>query len=188
MPKAAGELRRSALVALCVTVAFVAVAPRVTAQRMTREPTRMPGEWVSSGLSRTEPCEGPAPVCALLLKFVTAFNARDFEAFRQTFADDISFFVDRPYPPKRVDGRAAAEGVFARGFAPYAPSANSPRPPLPPPLIPSHLRVQALGDVAIITFEVMWPNELARRTLVAHRDGSDWRIVHIHGSSAVTAP
>ncbi|CAN5880738.1 hypothetical protein BH11GEM2_BH11GEM2_08340 [soil metagenome] len=125
MTGAATDDRRISRMTLCVTLALVAVAPRMSAERARREPTVMLG-------------------------------------------------------------RAAAEGVFARGFALYGPSADSPKPPLPPPLIPSHLRVQALGDVAIITFEVVWPTELARRTLVAHREGGEWRIVHIHESSADT--
>ena len=189
MRKAAGRTRRISLAMLCASVALVAVAPRAATQRGSSEPTLTPGRAVSPVVAPTEPCDGPAPVCALVLKFVAAFNARDFEVFRQTFADDLSFFVDRPYPPERLDGRAAAEGVFAGGFAPYGPSSDASRPPLPPPLVPSHLRVQAFGDVAIVTFEVVRPKELARRTLVVHREGGgEWRIVHIHASSADTQP
>lgn len=176
MPRAAHDSGRIALT-WCVAVTLVAMAPRVSAQ----------GQRSSPVVAAGEPCDGPAPVCALLDRFLTAFNARDFEAFRQTFADDISFFVDRPFPPRRLDGRAAVEGVFESGFAPFGPSRREPKPPLPPPLVPSHLRVQAFGDVAVITFEVVRPTELARRTLVAHRAGGEWRIVHIHASSADVA-
>lgn len=134
------------------------------------------------------PCDATVPVCALLREFITAFNARDFEAFRRTFSDDISFFVDRPYPPRRLDGRAAAEAVFSAGFAPYGPSAVAAKPPLPTPIVPSHLRVQTYGDVAVITFELARATEIARRTLVARRESGVWRIVHIHGSSADVQP
>lgn len=134
-------------------------------------------------------CDGPAPVCSLVARFIAAFNARDLDAFRHTFADDISFFVDRPFPPKRLDGRAAAEAVFSPGFAPYGPHASGPKPPLPPPIVPSHLRVQALGDVAIVTFELVRPTELARRTLIVRRESDgEWRIAHMHASSADTPP
>ena len=133
-------------------------------------------------------CDATAPVCALLREFITAFNARDFEAFRRTSSDDISFFVDRPYPPRRLDGRAAAEAVFSAGFAPYGPSAVGAKPALPTPIVPSHLRVQTYGDVAVITFELVRPTELARRTLVARRESGVWRIVHIHASSADSQP
>lgn len=183
MPRAADDSRRIALT-WCVAVALVAMPPRLPAQGARPASTTVNRRRTPPVLAAAEPCDGPVPVCALLTRFVTAFNARDFEAFRQTFADDISFFVDRPYPPERLDGRAAAEGVFASGFAPFGPNGGKPKPPLPPALVPSHLRVQAFGDVAVITFEVVWPTELARRTLVAHRSGREWRIVHIHGSSA----
>ena len=184
----ASQTRRGPLTICAIALAFVAIGPRLTAQPPRPVPGSAGREAVAPGLAPTEPCVGPAPVCALLTRFITAFNARDFEAFRETFADDISFFVDRPFPPLRLDGRAAAENVFAAGFARYGPQGKDPKPPLPPPLVPSHLRVQAFGDVAIITFEVVRPNEVARRTLVAQLQGSEWRIVHIHASSADTAP
>lgn len=183
MPYAAHGARRIDLATLLVLVAL-AIAPRAFAQdaHVTAATARV------RFLNAPEPCDGPAPVCALLLNFLTAFNARDFDAFRQTFADEISFFVDRPYPPRRLDGRAAAEAVFAGGFAPYGPTATGPKPPLPTPLVPTHLRVQAFGDVAVISFEIVRPTELARRTLVAHRENGEWRIVHIHASSSDVHP
>ena len=188
MTRNAGATRQSPLSVLLAALVLVPTASPRAAKPPRLVRTIVQDEPVARGRDSMEPCEGPAPVCALLSRFVSAFNARDFEAFRQTFADDISFFVDRPFPPARLDGRAAAERVFAAGFAPYAPRAREPKPPLPPPLIPSHLRVQAFGDVAIITFEVSRPSEVARRTLVAQLQGSDWRIVHIHASSADIAP
>ena len=176
----AGGIRCLALITL-----GGALSVPVAAQPMSARDTTGRVEAVNANAA---PCDGPVAVCALLAKFLTAFNERDFDTFRSTFAKDITFFVDRPFPPRRVDGRAAAEGVFAGGFAPYGPTASSPRPPLPPPLIPSRLRVQVFGDAALITFEVIRPTELARRTLVAQRDGNDWRIVHIHASSGDTKP
>lgn len=173
---------------LWIALGSAALAPGVFAQDTLPPASTVRTQQETAILPGSEPCNGPEPVCALLRTFLTAFNARDFDAFRQTFADDISFFVDRPYPPRRLDGRAAAEAVFAGGFAPYGAAASDPKPPLPTPLIPSHLRVQAFGDVAIITFEVVRPAELARRTLVARREAGEWRIVHIHASSADTRP
>lgn len=127
-------------------------------------------------------------MCELVARFLAGFNSRDFEAFRRTFADEITFFVDRPYPPLRVDGRAAAEAVFASGFAAYSPPPGGAAPPLPPPLVPVNLHVQAFGDVAVVSFVVQRPNEVARRTLVVHRDQVGWRVVHIHASSADVKP
>jgi hypothetical protein len=45
------------------------------------------------------------------------------------------------------------------------------------------LRVQTLGDVALITFQTTNPNVTSRRTFVLRRDGGRWRIVHLHGSN-----
>lgn len=132
-------------------------------------------------------CSGPAPVCELFTRFIDTFNARDFDAFRGTFADDISFFVDRPFPPQRLDGRLAAEGVFRNGFAASHSAVGGATPPAPPPLVPLDLRVQAYGDVAIVSFIIRRPTEVARRTLVMHRGPTGWRIVHIHASSADVA-
>jgi len=136
---------------------------------------------------RAQACNGPTGVCELVNRFLDAFNARDFDTFRSTFADDITFFVDRPFPPQRLNGRIAAEGVFKQGFAAFHPSAGGVVPPLPPPLVPIDLQVQAFGDVAVVSFVVRRPTEVARRTLVLYRSPVGWRVVHIHASSADVA-
>jgi ketosteroid isomerase-like protein len=137
--------------------------------------------------ARGQACNGPTGVCELVNRFLDAFNARDFETFRSTFADDITFFVDRPFPPQRLNGRIAAEAVFKQGFAAFHPPAGGVVPPLPPPLVPIDLQVQAFGDVAVVSFVVRRPTEVARRTLVLYRGPVGWRVVHIHASSADVA-
>lgn len=129
-------------------------------------------------------CEGPTDLCAFFERYLAAFNARDFDGFRATFADDITTFFDRPFPPERLEGRAAVEGVFRRGFAYFHPAAGTPQPPPPAPLVPVDLRVQVFGDAAVISFLIRTPAEVARRTLVVHRGASGWRVVHIHASSS----
>lgn len=128
-------------------------------------------------------CDGPADLCAFFDRYLAAFNARDFDAFRATFADDITVFFDRPLPPERA-GRDAVEAVFRRGFAYSHPPAGTPQPPLPPPLVPLDLHLQLYGDIAVISFLVRTPGELARRTVVVRRQSGGWRVVHIHASSA----
>lgn len=134
--------------------------------------------------SATAACDAPRDLCDFFDRYLKAFNTRDFDAFSATFADDITFFVDRPFPPERVDGRTAVEAIFRPGFAPFRSGASTAAPPLPPPLVPVNLRMQVIGDVAVISFVVHNPMEVARRTLVAHKGPDGWRIVHIHGSSA----
>lgn|GEM_PF-512606 len=141
----------------------------------------------AGAVRQAESCRGPTGVCELVARFLNAFNARDFDAFRSTFADDITFFVDRPFPPQRLDGRLAAEGVFEAGFAASHPPAGGVVQPLPPPLVPIDLEVQAFGDVAVVSFVLRRPTEVARRTLVLHQSSVGWRVVHIHASSSDVA-
>lgn len=145
-----------------------------------------PGSEHISLAVRGPDCDGPADLCAFFDRYLAAFNARDFEAFRATFADDITVFFDRPLPPQRA-GRDAVEAVFRRGFAYSHPPAGTPQPPLPPPLVPIELRLQLYGDIAVISFLIRSPGELARRTLVVRRQPGGWRVVHIHASSADVA-
>ena len=137
---------------------------------------------------RASECNGLSDICEFMKRYVDAFNTRDFDAFRATFADDITFFVDRPFPPQRVDGKAAAEAIFRRGFAYYHPTAGVAAPPLPPPIVPAELRLQAFGDAAVVSFVLNDSTQVARRTLVLHRTSSGWHVVHIHGSSADIPP
>ena len=135
------------------------------------------------GLPRTAPaqssCIQPAAACAFFNTFLTALNQRDWPAFRETLDDSISIFLEDPAPGQRFDGRMPAESHFARIFPPPGTSTTS----LPPPIVPTHLRIQSFGDLAIITFEILRPQILARRTLVARRGSHGWRMVHIHGSA-----
>ena len=133
-------------------------------------------------LPRTAPaqssCIEPAAACAFFNTFLTALNKRDWPAFRETLDDSISIFLEDPAPGQRFDGRMPAESLFSRIFPPPGTSPVT----LPPPIVPTHLRVQSFGDLAIITFEIVRPQSLARRTLIAHRGSNGWHMVHIHGS------
>ena len=129
-------------------------------------------------------CPGPADVCAFLTTFLSALNRRDWDAFRGTFAEDITVIFDRPGPPQRQEGRAAVEAVFQNIF----PAPGSPPGPTATPVLPDSLMVQALGDVAVVSFHVRHADQLGRRTLVFHRTADGWKVVHIHGSSAPLPP
>lgn len=138
--------------------------------------------WARSAAVAQTACRVPVEACVFVDSFFTALNQRDWSAFRLTLDDSISIFLEEPAPPERFDGRAPAESLFARIF----PPATGPRPPLPPPIVPLHLRVQDFGDVMLVSFEIARTKATARRTLVLHRTASGWRIVHIHGSARAT--
>lgn len=133
--------------------------------------------------SDTTACRADRSICDFFHVYLDAFNRRDLAAFRATFADDITVLFDRPLSPERRDGRAAVETIFQRGFAYYAATSTTPARPLPPPLVPQDLLIQAFGDVAVISFLVPTPSEVARRTVVIHRGPTGWKVVHIHASS-----
>ena len=135
------------------------------------------------GLPRTasaqSSCVQPAEACAFFTTFLTALNKRDWPAYRATLDDSISIFLEDPAPAQRFDGRPAAESLFIQ----ICPPAGTPASSLPAPIIPVHFRVQSFGDVAIFTFEIVRPQSLARRTLMARRGVNGWHMVHIHGSA-----
>jgi hypothetical protein len=135
------------------------------------------------GLPRTgsaqSSCVQPAEACAFFNAFLTALNKRDWLTYRATLDDSISIFLEDPAPAQRFDGRIAAESLFIQIFPPPGTPVSS----LPASIVPEHLRIQSLGDVTIITFEIVRPQSLSRRTLIAHRGTNGWRMVHIHGSA-----
>jgi ketosteroid isomerase-like protein len=124
-------------------------------------------------------CTTPRDACEFFDAYLAAFNRRDWEAFRATFADDITVMFDGSAVAERRDGRAAVEEAFRRVFP--KPGAEPPEPPSP--LQPANLRVQDLGEVVIISFHLRAPAGVSRRTVVLQRRAGGWRVVHIHASS-----
>jgi ketosteroid isomerase-like protein len=128
-------------------------------------------------------CSPGIEACATFEEFLAAFIRRDWDAFRATFADDITVMFDSDARPERRDGRAAVEEMFRFVFPPAGSQAE-----LPPPIEPDNLRFQDLGDSAVISFHVRSPDEIGRRTIVLHKTATGWRVVHIHGSSFALSP
>lgn len=124
-------------------------------------------------------CTAKQEICAFLKTYFAAFNSRDWDAFRNTFDDNITVMFDRPGPPERRNGRAAVEELFRRIFPSTPPVAGA----LPPPLIPEDLLIQDLGDSAVISFHMRSTGDFSRRTLVLQKANDRWRVVHIHASS-----
>ncbi|MEO5798281.1 MAG: nuclear transport factor 2 family protein [Gemmatimonadales bacterium] len=132
------------------------------------------------GAQTASACAGPKDLCHFFDAFMSALNRRDWEAFRGTFAPDITAIFERPGPPGVQQGRRAVETVFQNIF----PRPGTPAAALPPALVPEGVVVQTFGDIAIVSFELQRPGQLARRTLVFHRIGRNWEVVHIHGSAS----
>lgn len=133
----------------------------------------------STALADAMPCHAKQELCSFFQGYIDAFNTRDWERFRATFAEDISVMFDRPIPPERRDGRASVEEVFRGGF----PAPGQPSRALPRPIEPQNLLVQELGESAVISFHLRGPGEVARRTVVLRKTKKGWRVIHIHASS-----
>ena len=112
--------------------------------------------------------------------FVAAFIALDWDRFRRHFAKDASvFFPPSANFPTRADGRKAIEKVFGSVFE------NAKKQRSVPPYLtiePLDMRVQMLGDVAVVTFHLKDPGIFGRRTVVFRRYDKRWLIVHLHAS------
>jgi ketosteroid isomerase-like protein len=116
---------------------------------------------------------------AVLQSFVRAFDNLDWEQFRDFFADDATVFYPRGFA-SRAHGRAEFEANFQQVFTQIRGSRK--QPPYMD-LQPRDLHIQRFGDVVIATFHLEdRPGLLNRRTIVLHRVGDRWKIVHIHAS------
>jgi len=132
------------------------------------------------GAQLGDACTKPRDACAFFATFVSAFNRRDWPAFRATLDPNVSVIFDRPGPPLRQDGHDAVEMVFRRIF-PDTPSVGG----TPPSQIrPQQLRVQDFGNVVVVSFHLPDATGVGRRTLVLRRSAGRWKVVHIHGSSS----
>lgn len=124
-------------------------------------------------------CITPRDACAFFDGYLSAFNRRDWDAFRATLADDITVMFDSPTATERRDGRVAVEEAFRQVFPPPGREPGQ----LPPPLRPENLLAQDFGDFVVVSFHLRAPEEVARRTVMLHRSAAGWRVVHIHASS-----
>jgi ketosteroid isomerase-like protein len=119
-------------------------------------------------------------------RFIAAFNNLDWDSFRSALADDVTVFnpdIPEAPPLERLDGRQEVEEGFKQVF--LASRKQSSGPPYLH-IVPRNVRIQMLGEAAIVTFEFERDsNSFGRRTLVFHRGPHGWKIVHIHASNVV---
>ncbi len=114
-----------------------------------------------------------------LSHFLITFENLQWDAFRNSFADDATVFYPRAMP-HRADGRGQFEAGFKKVFEQIR--GNQTKPPYMR-VEPRDLQVQMLGDVAIITFHLDdRAGFLNRRTIVMKKFGNAWKIVHLHAS------
>jgi ketosteroid isomerase-like protein len=121
---------------------------------------------------------------ATLHAFVQAFDNLDWERFRSFFAEDATVFYPRGIA-RRAQGRVEIEANFQKVFKEIR--GDRTQPPYMD-LQPRDLHIQRFGDIAMATFHLDdRPGMVNRRTIVLHRLGNDWKIVHLHASEVAAA-
>ena len=125
--------------------------------------------------------------------FLTALSNADLEGIVATFAEDATAFLPVASVPKRVTGRRE----IREAFAPFVESIRSSgKGPPYMRLNPLQMSVQDLGTTAIVTFHLgKLPSEVSgqatsfsRRSFVLKLIGTQWFIVHMHGSNLLLQP
>lgn len=113
--------------------------------------------------------------------FLGAFNRLEWESFHVAFQPEATVF--QPFrEPFRNEGREEVAAFF-RSFFDQVRAARDGPPYLD--IVPEDLRIDPLGEAAVVTFHLSGDTEVGRRTLVFGRDEGDgtWRIAHLHASS-----
>jgi len=126
-------------------------------------------------------------VAVALRRFLTAFENLDWPPFRAAFSDSATIFHPAPEMAERVEGPRGIDSTFQRVFADIR-THSSGGPPYHR-LSPTDLRIQPLSPgLVLVTFQLRNAERLARRTIVFRKEGSDWRILHLHASNIPVKP
>lgn len=116
-------------------------------------------------------------VRATLDAFVEGLRTLDWPSMREAFAADATAFFPFDEVPRRVEGIAAIEDAFRAFFATRAGAS-------PLDVRPRDVSTHLAGDAAIVTFHLDRNASVGRRTLVLRRAAGQWRIAHLHASTA----
>ena len=112
--------------------------------------------------------------------FLSAFNSFQWEAFRNSFADDATIFFPDWEQAKRVSGRNEIEKTWLELFPEFKYSANTKTLGI----APRDIDIEQYGQTAIATFHLGSGEKfLSRRTLVMANLKGEWKIVHLHAST-----
>lgn len=115
---------------------------------------------------------------AALLEFLHAFSNLRLGEMMVFFSDDATAFFPIRHQSLRLVGKEAIGEAFARVLERVrASGATQIR------LDAEDVQVQALDDVAVVTFHIR-DDDLSRRTLVLQRASGRWWIEHMHASNA----
>jgi len=114
--------------------------------------------------------------------FLDAFSNLKWEEFKGYFADDVCmFFPPSAQTPARANNKEEVVKIFKNVFE------NTRKGKTAPPYLdiqPKDIRIQVYGSIAMVTFHLLDPGSLGRRTILLRKeDSGSWKIVHIHASA-----
>ena len=128
--------------------------------------------------SKTSAKADSTEVITTLNSFVDAFSNLRWEEFRQFFADDATaFFPPSANHPIRAENGKEVLSIFSKVFE-NAKQRNKSKIDIQP----KEVRIQILGNSAIVSFHLEDPDLFGRRTLVLQKKEGKWLIVHLHAS------
>lgn len=116
-----------------------------------------------------------------LARFISAFRDMDESGFEAFLARDIVAFLPCGSDGQiRCEGRTEVMSQFRKLFAKLRANGI---PALE--VRQTGLELRSWGDTAMATFELEGELRAGCRTIVLRRDRGEWRMVHLHVSSAV---
>ncbi len=135
------------------------------------------------GDAAAAPAAAPPAAQAEVVKAVDAFvetlNTADLDSFAGFFTPDATVFFPLEPVIGLLDGKPEILKVFTIFFASVRKEGGGPRYM---DLKPEGLKVQLYGETAVATFHFSGKTMFSRRTLVLHREGGRWLVVHMHAS------
>lgn len=115
-------------------------------------------------------------------RFIFVFENLDWDAFQAAWASEPTVFFPFDDTPGRVTGRRAVESRWRRFFDEVRARGSGP-PYLQ--IRPRDLRVTPYGEAALVTFNLGGPpGPMGRRTLVFVKEEGEWKLAHLHASTA----
>jgi len=117
---------------------------------------------------------------ALVDAMLTALNRADIDAFEQLFTTDATAFLPIGQVAGELVGRKAIRDVLEPFLDDVRARGNGPEYMH---LTAGRIRVQIIGEAAVVTFDAGSGPVTSRRTLVTEKVGREWKIKHFHGSN-----
>ena len=120
---------------------------------------------------------------AALSKFVAAFENLDWAIFHGCFSANATIFHPAAPNIRRIDSPTEFDKAWLGVFERIKNNSGRTAPPYMK-LNTADMRIERLGpNVALVTFHLVDPGTIGRRTLVFQRIDGAWKIVHIHASN-----